>query len=57
MPCRGSCYAVAQTQNGAGVAGELLFFACRRACNIVHFVLGLARIEVVVADSKGIGAG
>jgi hypothetical protein len=23
----------------------------------LHFVLGLARIEVVVADSKGIGAG
>lgn len=38
------------------VAGELLF---RLAAGHVtlHSVLGLARIELVVADAKGIGAG
>ena len=33
------------------------YFASRRACNIVTFVAGLARIELVVADFKGVRAG
>ena len=53
--CLGRFYR--QLAEVGGVTGELLFFACRRAYNIVYFVLWLARIELVVADSKGIGAG
>jgi hypothetical protein len=39
------------------VAGELLFRLAAGHVALLHSVLGLARIEVVVADSKGIGAG
>jgi len=34
-------------QNFQGLWLANCYFACRRACNIVHFVLGLARIELV----------
>jgi hypothetical protein len=33
------------------------YLASRSACNIVHSVAGLARIELVVAEFKGIRAG
>jgi N-acyl-D-aspartate/D-glutamate deacylase len=39
------------------VAGELLFRLAAGHVTLLHSVLRLARIEVVVADSKGIGAG
>jgi hypothetical protein len=40
-----------------GVAGELLFRVAAGHVTLLHSVLGLAQIEVVVADPKGIGAG
>ena len=39
------------------VAGELLFRLPLGHVTLLHSVLGLARIELMVADSKGIGAG
>jgi hypothetical protein len=39
------------------VASELLFRLAAGHVTLLHSDLGLARIEVVVADSKGIGAG
>lgn len=33
------------------------YFACRRSCNIVASCPRVRRIELVVADSKGIGEG
>jgi hypothetical protein len=38
------------------VAGELLFSPGTEHVALLHSVLGLARIELVIADSKGIGA-
>jgi N-acyl-D-aspartate/D-glutamate deacylase len=39
------------------VAGELLFRLAAGHVTLLHSVLGLTLIEVVVADSKGTGAG
>ena len=39
------------------VAGELLFRLAAGHVTLLHSVLGLARIELVVADANDIGAG
>jgi hypothetical protein len=46
-----------EPQKGEPVAGELLFSPGTEHVTLLHSVLGLARIELVIADSKGIGAG
>ncbi len=47
----------AKNEPSKPVAGELLFGLAAGHVTLLHSVLGLARIEVVIADSKGIGAG
>lgn len=42
---------------GDGVAGEFVISSVAGHVTLLHSVRGLARIELLVADCKGIGAG